>query len=360
MSDGDYWNASDTDRTWAASNFKNASDLRYCKESSILPRPSKTATCRYLDEEDIVLIGIGTCVVSTRVSTMVQELQCMNPPNPNGTCVHLYVPTVNGSNFFVAQPEEFTIMLDHEVFTPTTGQYGKANDPDAQARLRLSDDDSLIAPNSIYPGFKRILNRDTISVRQLMAAAGVHDLDDPAPGLFDAGSTMRYTGITLLLKIQYSNYQPWGFVQSHMQYEYQVSRGSVYEALHKTYLIGNTTRMFENRHGVTIIVAQIGKLSSFDMLSFTTFIASCLALLTITNVLVDRFALWILREGKAYERAKYIQTEPRDDIAEFLAHRKAQGNTDIGDYETFREELRLFREERGGADHSTPLLAPKS
>jgi len=188
----------------------------------------------------------------------------------------------------------------------------------------------------------------------LMLAAGVTSLDSPAQGLFDSGSTMRYTGITILLKIKYNNYQPWSFLQTYVTYEYEVSQGAVYQAHHKTYMLNESTRMFENRHGITISVAQIGKLSSFDALSLTTFFASALALLTITNVIVDRIALWFLREGKMYEKAKYMQTETRDDIADFLAHRKAEGKGDIQDYDTFREELKQFLDRRGGA--ATPLL----
>jgi len=278
-------------------------------------------------------------------------LLCTSPPSINENCSNLYVP-LQSDAFFVVEPEEFEVMLDHEVFTATTGIYGKASDESSESSMKMSDGTYLHPQDGT--GYQRIFTRDTISVKQLMLAAGVTDLDATVPGLFDPSSTMRNTGITILLKIKYTNYQPWGFVNSHVTYEYEVSQGNVYQAHHKTYLIDGTTRMFENRHGITISVAQIGKLSSFDPLSLTTFFASALALLTITNVIVDRIALWFLREGKMYEKAKYMQTETRDDIADFLAHRKAEGKGDIQDYDTFREELRLFLEERGG--NSTPLL----
>jgi hypothetical protein len=318
----------------------------------LLPPPSQQRYCRYLDEEDIAEVVGGTCVISTRVSAMTQNLQCATPLNANTSCSSLYTPGVSDV-FFVVQPEEFEVMLDHEVFTATTGVYGKASDDTSESSMKLHDGSYLHPANNT--GYQRLFTRDTISVRQLLEAAGVYDLDANATGLFDSGSTMRYTGITILLKIKYANYQPWSFVQSHVTYEYEVSQGAVYQAHHKTYMLNGTTRMFENRHGITLSVAQIGKLSSFDLLTLTTFFASALALLTITNVIVDRIALWFLREGKTYEKAKYLQTETRDDIADFLAHRKAEGKGEIADYDTFREELRHFLDERGGA--STPLLS---
>jgi hypothetical protein len=283
---------------------------------------------------------------------MTQQLLCVTPPNINQSCVNIYKPLTSDA-FFVAEPEEFEVMLDHEVFTATTGIYGKASDSSSESSM-LMPDETYLHPQD-KTGYQRLFTRDTISVRQLLLAAGVPDLDASSQGLFDSGSSMRYTGITILLKIKYNNYQPWNFVQSHVTYEYEVSQGAVYQAHHKTYMLDNTTRMFENRHGITISVAQIGKLSSFDVLSLSTFFASALALLTITNVIVDRIALWFLREGKMYEKAKYMQTETRDDIAEFLAYRKDKGEGEIQDYDTFREELRQFLEERGG--NATPLLA---
>jgi hypothetical protein len=351
IADVDWWNASDAGRVNSTSKFKAPADLRYCLGSSVLPKPPQQRNCRYLDEEDIVDIVGETCVISTRVSTMTQRLLCTKPPSVNDSCTNLYVPLLSEA-WFVVEPEEFEVMLDHEVFTATTGIYGKASDTTSQSSMRLQDGTYM------YPvpdtGYQRLFTRDTISLRQLMAAAGVTDLDAAAQGLFDSGSSMRYTGITILLKVKYSNYQPWSFVQSHVTYEYEVSQGAVYQAHHKTFLLDNQTRMFENRHGITLSVAQIGKLSSFDPLVLTTFMASALALLTVTNIIVDRIALWFLREGKMYGKAKYLQTETRDDIADFLAFRKAEGKTDIPDYDTARDELRTFLEERGGA--ATPLL----
>jgi hypothetical protein len=350
--DVDWWNASDSGRVNSNSSFKTPAQLRYCTGSTILPPPPQQRNCRYLDEEDIADITGGTCVISTRVSTMTQQLLCGTPASINESCVNIYRPLTSEA-FFVVEPEEYEVMLDHEVFTATTGVYGKASDSTSESSM-LMQDGSYLHPEA-NTGYQRLFTRDTISVRQLMLAAGVTDLDAPAQGLFDSGSSLRYTGITILLKIKYSNYSPWSFVQSHVTYEYEVSQGAVYQAHHKTYMLNNETRVFENRHGITISVAQIGKLSSFDLLSLTMFFASALALLTITNVIVDRIALWFLREGKMYEKAKYMQTETRDDIADFLAHRKEKGEGEIPDYATFREELRQFLEDRGG--NATPLLA---
>jgi len=350
VADVDWWNASDAGRVTSNSSFKTPSVLSYCL-GTLVPPAIQQRNCRYLDEEDIAQIIGGTCVVSTRVSTMTQQLLCVRPPSINESCVNIYQPLTSES-WFVVEPEEYEVMLDHEVFTATTGVYGKANDPAAVSTLRMLDGTAVHPADG--SGYQRIFYRDTLTIKQLMLAAGVTSLDMASQGLFDTNSTLRYTGITILLKIKYSNYQPWGFVQGPVTYEYEVSQGNVYQAHHKTFMLDNVTRMFENRHGITISVAQIGKLSSFDPLSLTTFFASALALLTITNVIVDRIALWFLREGKMYEKAKYMQTETRDDIAEFLQHRKQEGKGEIQDYDTFREELKHFLDDRGGA--ATPLL----
>jgi hypothetical protein len=232
-------------------------------------------------------------------------------------------------------------MFDHEVFTPTTGITGKSTDY-SDAEILIKGGGSI--SKNTNSGYEEIRDRDVISIRTLMQAGGVNSLDDPTSGLFDADSSYRYSGAVLLVKIKYWNYLPWHFAPTDLQYSYEVAVGYVYRARHTATMINDTTRFWENKHGLTIQVIQMGQLSKLDTLQLTVFLASALALLTVANILVDTVATRLLPEKHYFDSVKYQVTESRPLVTEFMAHRKKQGLAPPANYDEFKDLLRDWQQ----------------
>jgi len=245
--------------------------------------------------------------VVSRVSWMLQDQLCEIPVDDDTACVHLYKPETSTNKYHTVSPELFEIMFDHQVFTPTNGVTGKQQDA-SDAPLYFSDgrifypadinpagNGSFTRPDSqpFLAGYYNILGRHSISLQTLLEAAGIPSLDAPAPGLFDAGSTLRYTGVTLMLRIIYSNYAPFDFVQAaYPSYHYEVKQGSTYAAVHTVTRQANTTiRLFENRHGIKLVITQEGSLGAFTLVNLMFFFGGAVATLALASLIVDNVVL---------------------------------------------------------------------
>jgi hypothetical protein len=308
MSELKWWDASDIIRINAVSKFPPTSDLKYCNDSTLLPIPTKKLPCRYFNEDDIAptrSMGGPFLNLATRVTEIEQVRVCEAPIND--TCRHVWKTGDYAQAYFVAGAEDFIMMIDHQAFTPSTGVNGSST-MYTTPRLYFSHDESYLTPQD-GTGFYGLFNRDLLTVRTLLAAAGVNDLDEFSPGLLVDNSTHRYTGITLLLNIWYYNFEPWQFIPGTVKYDYRVFRGSTYQTYHAAFPLAsmdvNASRLWQNRHGVNIQVQQEGKLSSFDAFVFTVFLASTIALQTLAVFIVDFVAMYLLSGKLSFKNAKY-------------------------------------------------------
>jgi hypothetical protein len=360
-----YWNLSDTDRTNSPAGFKPINQLPYCRNqtapnafcsddptnTSYYCKPFSCGTtkytlvydnvtnttqnvsyaattgqcrnpilplqiqnCRYIDEDAIAsVVNEKSIMILTRMSTFYQipgaACPLGIPPGDNQPCVTLFTSASSSTiKYHTVQPEEFEIMFDHQVFTPTNGVTGTQTQfPDAP--LVFSDgrqyypayidpagnggNGSYYRPDDLpwIPGYHSVLGRHVISVGTLLDAGGIY-LDHPAPGLFDSGSTYRYTGVTLLIQINYNNYNSLAYhTTEHPEYTYTVGIGTTYAALHQVIWNGNGatngSRLFENRHGVKIYIQQEGALGAVSVVQLMLFFGSAAAFFGIASVLVD-------------------------------------------------------------------------
>lgn len=313
MSELEWWDANDTVRTNAASKFPPTSELKYCKDSTLLPVPTKKLPCHYYNEDDIAptrSVGGPFLNLATRVTELTQVRVCEDPVND--TCTHVWVTGDYFKAYFVAGAEDFILMIDHEAFTPSTGIHGSST-AYKTPRLFFSDH-SYLEPQD-GTGFYGLFARDLVTVRTLLAAAGIDDLDSFSPGLLVDNSTHRYTGITLLLNVQYYNFEQWQFLPGPVKYDYRVFRGSTYQTVHDTMPLASTeanmTRLWQNRHGVNIQVQQEGKLSTFDLFTFTVFLASTIALQTLAIFIVDFAAMYLYSGRMLFRKTKYDRVVPK-------------------------------------------------
>ena len=96
---------------------------------------------------------------------------------------------------------------------------------------------------------------DVFTIRQLLEASGVADLDAMgAATLRGAPTSYRYEGITIYLQINYNNMQTFGFSTSEPEYHYKALLMSTYKPSHdaiQPQYFGPRTVL--NRHGITIV-----------------------------------------------------------------------------------------------------------
>jgi len=346
---------------------------RRCKGNSI---PLQVLKCRYLDEELIApIVEEKSVLISSRVSWMYQDLQCDNPVNDDTACVKLYSPQTSTQKYHTVSPEYFEIMFDHEAFTPTNGVTGHQLDaPDAPltfvdgrvfypAQINPAGNGSFFRNDDKpwIPGYYNILGRHSISVQTLLEAAGISSLDQPAMGLFDSGSTLRYTGVTVMLRIIYNNYQPFFFTTDEKpSYGYEATQGNTYAAVHAvSRQFNSTTRLFENRHGIKVVVTHEGQLAAFTLVNLMFFIGGAVATLTLASLVVDNIVIRFFLPVKVkqiLELASQTEVPVREDLdAYFKAVEENLGGT----YEppvTFWEVEKewLDREEAAGKRSKRP------
>lgn len=354
----DWWSASDFDRADTPMKFPPISELTYCAVSNQTYPPGIgfQRACRYADEDDLTVVSETSILITTRVTEMRMTKVCGSFVNATSNCTNVYQP-ISGTNVtsYTIQPEDFVIMLDHEVRTATTGVHGKS--VSFRGAKMAQKDGSTVSVTDVK-------KRDVMSIRSLLEAAGM-SLDQRVSGLFDANSTGRYTGVTLQVKVLYENYENWKFLPGDVRYSYSVEVGSVYKALHTTTMLDDTTRFWQNRHGVTIQVVQMGRLCSFSLLQMTVFLASALALVTIAHLVVDTVATRLLPERQYFGSAKYQGTETRPLVREFILYRKQQGLPEPATYEEFKSQFREWQQPRQDELESkedgshVPLISPR-
>eukprot|EP01119_Soliformovum_irregulare_P008210 TRINITY_DN2128_c0_g1_i2.p1 TRINITY_DN2128_c0_g1~~TRINITY_DN2128_c0_g1_i2.p1 ORF type:complete len:231 (-),score=47.67 TRINITY_DN2128_c0_g1_i2:113-805(-) len=202
--------------------------------------------------------------------------------NSNGTTV---------TRQYLAGIEDYTLFIDHIVYG-LQNRFAKRsvemNGQVWQDGKKLYDLD----PNRIG---------DIFTVRQLLQYAGVSSLDAPS-GVAGSSGTLRYDGVQLLMVIEYSN----GLSDStKLLYKYTVVQIPYVETAR---FEGVSSDLALNRHGIDILVVQTGRIGPFSFPALLTSIVGGVVLLGVATFIVDRLALWILPQKKAYGDAKYELT----------------------------------------------------
>jgi len=362
-----YWNLSDSDRCNSPAGFKPINQLPYCRNNTDLNTfcstdptndtyyctpmscaapiiasvydnvtnttqnvttgykttgrcankflPGQVYNCRYIDEDSIAsIVNEKSIMILTRMAYFFQNQTCLYPPSDSTPCVNLYHAESSTQKYLTVQPEDFEIMFDHQVFTPTNGVTGTQTEF-IDAPLIMPDGVTMYYPayidptanggNGSYyrpdnlpwiPGYHQVLGRHVMSVQTLLNAGGCPSLDTASPGLFDGGSTYRYTGVTVMIQINYNNYNAFAYsTTKYPEFTYSVVLGTTYAALHQVTWNGlgatNNSRLFENRHGVKIYIEQEGQLGSVSIVQLMLFFGSAAAFFGIAALLVDNIVI---------------------------------------------------------------------
>jgi hypothetical protein len=180
--------------------------------------------CQFFDEVTAVPIPETDRMFLTTETRVTA--QAVAPPG--GACAALeaagcaFAPAYNKTDgavtrrSFVADVEFFTLLIDHNMAAPLAGIARTVKQMEGAMQTGTTPYAPVDACDA-YKGFaggcdRRMINvgvagfEDIVSVRTLLAAAGISSLDDPAGLPGDSTTTYREAGLVLNLEISYTNF----------------------------------------------------------------------------------------------------------------------------------------------------------
>ncbi|EAL63456.2 hypothetical protein DDB_G0288061 [Dictyostelium discoideum AX4] len=274
-------------------------DLPYClkngTDTSYDGYPNKP--CQYWDEYLVLYPPSeeSSMFITTRCTQETQStVNGCNLSEP--TCVY---NTTSSSDFYIANVENFTILLDHTLSAPSLGiQYNGA-----QLNGQLLDTDgnpmSLPPPNIV--GVKG--SPDIMSLQGVLTAAGVESLD--SQGLANKSRTIRDDGILILCFITYSNTYTYNTGNYHYTYQFKLVQNTKYKIVEPVFTKDVEDRYIFDRHGVRIIFIQTGQLGQFDFQTMLLTFVSGIGLVTAASLIVDIIATRIMPQRSRYQELKF-------------------------------------------------------
>jgi hypothetical protein len=162
---------------------------------------------------------------------------------------------------------------------------------------------------------------DVFKLGNLVKTAGV-SLD----GNVSHGSeqTYRNDGFALVLRIEYTNIQPWIGLQvtpwspsgPKMHYTYRVMTHATGDVTFRKVQYNHNpadslvTRTVEEYRGIRIVVQQIGSIKVWDTMQLMFLVTTTLALLAVANCILDSVALRCMARSSEYESLKFETAGP--------------------------------------------------
>ncbi|KAN0053164.1 hypothetical protein ACTA71_006688 [Dictyostelium dimigraforme] len=279
-----------------------ATNLTYCSNQVHQDTyPFTPLICNYWDEQ-LALFPVGqdsTFTCTTRVRTSKQTANC-NFTDP--TCK--FVDDLGSAqNIYIADIENFTILIDHTMYASSSGSQFNAVDLHGYI-LNQDGDEVQMDENGISIGVQG--KPDIMTIGQLLAFGGV-SLDQASP--VDSNVSIRYDGVVLFVFITYSN--TYTYSTSDFRYVYSVQQiaNTIYDVPETIILETIKSRLLFKRHGVRVIFIQTGTIGSFHFQTLLLTLVSGLGLLAVATTVVDQLAIRLLPQRKSYSSLKFQVTE---------------------------------------------------
>eukprot|EP00929_Paragymnodinium_shiwhaense_P051953 TRINITY_DN26067_c0_g1_i1.p1 TRINITY_DN26067_c0_g1~~TRINITY_DN26067_c0_g1_i1.p1 ORF type:complete len:410 (+),score=41.90 TRINITY_DN26067_c0_g1_i1:197-1426(+) len=318
-------------------DFTPIAHLSYCRvHDEVRVHDDVHPSCRYADSFSLGASGEHTFMIPTYQSRRHQSknLNCNNPSASD--CRNEYEFTGHDEDWFVADIERFTVLLQHAFTLPgelrKAAQMSGGSTSSAAGKLEVCNDTDVRADceeECVFCLFGScecdgkvaemeeafsIRIGDVITVASLLKLAGV-DLDKDV--------SHRRGGVVLQLEIDYSNrkafnWPPWQ--PGALQYVYRVSRVP-FESIHRqsvTYYSHGKTRSVEKAHGIFILTRLTGSVHYFSWSQLLLILTTSVGLLAAADAAVH-YSVPILHSSAFaadYKRHKY---EEASDLSRYDA-----------------------------------------
>lgn len=320
--------------------LREHANIPYC-DGNKEKRPFKKFQCINIDLIEASTSFENSVLVATRITEILQKRVCPREPKANTTtkCKAIWKEMKPESKFFVADIEHATMMIDHSVTAPTIGISGTARgSPQGYLHVPQNDELCKTTPSEHQDSFESAITGplgdmvrgapcmilpnstassesdkekgfDVFTIGTLLAAAG-GNLDDMG---YRGDHSNRYLGMVLFLEIRYFNFYPWSGILPHGAIEYQYSahilKGTGAKVMWQQYVEQNMLeRVVQKRHGVLVVVEQVGDLHAVDFSVILVTLTTSLALLAVAGAVVDFLAIYIAPRRQVYRKYKYKDT----------------------------------------------------
>eukprot|EP00008_Paramoeba_atlantica_P003002 CAMPEP_0201488856 /NCGR_PEP_ID=MMETSP0151_2-20130828/19886_1 /ASSEMBLY_ACC=CAM_ASM_000257 /TAXON_ID=200890 /ORGANISM="Paramoeba atlantica, Strain 621/1 / CCAP 1560/9" /LENGTH=382 /DNA_ID=CAMNT_0047874245 /DNA_START=96 /DNA_END=1244 /DNA_ORIENTATION=+ len=264
-----------------------------------------TYPCLYFDQ-DLAVFPIGedsAISLSTRLTNDTVELEGCTAFDSN--CP--WTPVDDEADNFIANVENFTIMIEHS-FTATEVGYTMKSSTDLSGRIVNRKGKKMETPSPNRVGEKG--ETDIMTVSLLLEAAGIDSLDDES--LATENRSIRDDGIVILVFITYSN----TFTYNTYKTRYEISaipQPTKFKVEQPIYLNEDSILRW-NRHGIKFIFIQAGLLGAFDFSVFLLTFISGIGLVAVCSVFVDMLAVYLVPQKDLYYKYKYLESPELEDI----------------------------------------------
>eukprot|EP01129_Flabellula_baltica_P000789 TRINITY_DN10741_c0_g1_i1.p1 TRINITY_DN10741_c0_g1~~TRINITY_DN10741_c0_g1_i1.p1 ORF type:complete len:362 (-),score=72.29 TRINITY_DN10741_c0_g1_i1:24-1109(-) len=281
--------------------YNQSSNLPYCLSHSQKDNHGfDNLRCMYWDENFVVypIVEDHDMLVTTRVRITNQYL-------PNCTLFDYNCSYVSDQSqtesFYISEIERFTLLLDHSFYTP----YIQRNSIEMKGSL-VDSEGNDVGLHSDKSSIGEVGKYDILELSDLLRAAGINSLDDLSTTSDE--ETLRNSGFVLLVFVDYSNkisFDP-------TNVEYKISATMINNTEFKaeqpifTKNIENG-RLIWNRHGMRIIINQVGEIGQFDFQTLLLTFVSGLGLTTMSTFVVDFFATKLFPARKTINEHKYLE-----------------------------------------------------
>jgi hypothetical protein len=288
-----------------AAGFKDVLQRPYCSGG--------TTSCRIWDEHDVRYPNTDTKTVllTSMVRTCEQFMVCSGnssicdeiSPYSNRDC------STNGTSFFVAGLENFTLEINHTVQAPElyaetrNAAFRSEGAKMAGKVIKHNKGGDKIVLRDIPLG-----EADRFSVLDMLQFAGLQEgLESRL--LASQHSTIRTTGCVIFVTLRYSNIE--GLSTGQIKYEYEFSEGIGPETMYipRHYSSSEAVRVLELRNGIKLVFQQQGQLGKFSVNIFLLTFVTGLGLLSVAQTATDAIAVYILPQRTLYRAAKYEEVK---------------------------------------------------
>lgn len=203
-----------------------------------------------------------------------------------------------------------------------------ASQPYFRNRIENLEDDYV--QNAMENNLAVSLQRgDIFPVSLLLQMAGVKLDDTPE---FRNESTYRSEGFSLTVRIHYSNIVPWvgllvlpwhPYGRQSMHYTVEAIRHPsqsfsrhIVKEEHKNFTSGRLIgkRVVEEDHGISLVVQQFGDMKVWDVTHLLVVLTTTLALLAVSNCILDTIALSCMERSYEYNQLKFESPLLSDEV----------------------------------------------